>query len=454
MENIILDNIPVGRKSGENDGEIDYEKVLDLAMKVGIGILTSGGAVSRVEIAVDRICSAYGVEEVSCAAFPSMVIASIKLASGHEYSLLKRVPACTNNLALLEKYNQLSRDICSKKYPPSQALKMYDDLTRAQNRNRWFTIVGAGIVSAGFAMFFGGDFADLLPAFLVGFAMAWVNELLSTRSLNVYATLFILSVFGGLLGISLCKLCTLCGLRCHGSMVIIGSIMIVIPGLMLTNAVRDLFTGDIMSGSFQIINALLLTAVIAAGYAVALLALKPITDFAEIPVREIGSASYYLFFIGAGIAGTLGICAYFNLNLRRLGWAMLATVPTLGIYLLMEYFLRGQTFVNILITSLFASVAAEILARAIKTPATVFIVPAIISLVPGRSLYYAMESLVRGEFEAAGSNGITCVLTILGLAVGLCAAAVLFRVIMPVKDAFTKKKNKQNTVKESDKNGL
>ena len=449
MENIIIDNIPTEEQAAEEKLNIvDYEKVLDIAMQIGIGILSSGGAVSRVEIAVERICTAYGVAEVSCAAFPSMVIASIKLASGHEHSLLKRVPSSSNNLALLEKYNQLSRDICSEKYPPDEALKKISDLAHSKTRNKWVTIVGAGIVGACYSMFFGGNFADVLPGFIIAFLMAGLNELLSTRSLNVYATLFILSLFGGIASITICKLFVLCGLKCHCSMVMIGTIMILIPGLMLTNAVRDLFTGDIMSGSFQIINALLLTAVIAAGYAVALLALKPITNFVEIPKRPNTSWQYYLYFLGTGIAGTFGISAFFNLNFKRIGWAMLATVPALGVYLLMEYLLPGQTFVNVLVTALFASIVSEILARAIKTPATVFIVPSIIALVPGSSLYYAMEALVQGDVAAAGANGVTCVLTILALAVGICAATVLFRVIGPVKLKLGRKRNKENEIRK------
>ena len=443
MENIILDNIPTAKNTTEEKlNTVDYEKVLDLAMKVGIGILSSGGAVSRVETAVDRICTAYGVEEVSCAAFPSMVIASIKLSDGHEHSLLKRVPSISNNLSLLEKYNQLSRDICREKYPPDQSLQKVAELANSKTRNMWVTIVGAGLVSSIYSLFFGGDFADIIPGFIVAFLMAGFNELLSKRSLNVYATLFVLSLFGGVLGISVCKLCVLCGLKCHGSMVIIGSIMILIPGLMLTNAVRDLFTGDIMSGSFQIINALLLTAVIVAGYAVALLALKPITDFLPPPVRLRTSWQYYAYFLGAGTLGTFGISAFFNLNFKRIGWAILATVPSLGIYLLMDYLLPGQTFVNVLVTSLFAAIVSEILARTIKTPATVFIIPSIIALVPGSSLYYAMEALVQGDVARASSMGITCILTILGLAVGLCAATVMFRVLVPVKNAIDRKKHK------------
>ena len=447
MENIILDNIPTDIKPSEEKPEIvDYEKVLDVALKIGIGILSSGGSVSRVEIAVDRICSAYGVEEVSCAAFPSMVIGSIKLTSGREYSLMKRVTSTSNNLILLERYNQLSRDICKEKYPPDEALKKVQALANSKSRNKWVTIIGAGLVSACYSIFFGGDFADLIPAFIVAFLMAGLNELLSTRALNIYATTFILSFVGGIASISICKLCVLCGLQCHGSLVIIGSIMILIPGLMLTNAVRDLFTGDIMSGTSQITNALLLTVVIAAGYAVALLALRPITDFVIAAPRT--GWRYYLYFLGSGLAGMVGVSEFFNLNPKRIGWALLATAPTLGVYLLMNYLLPGQTFVNIFITSLFASILSEVLARAIKTPATVIIIPSIIALVPGSSLYYAMEALVKGNVSEASSNAVTCILTLLALAVGICAATVVFRIISPMHFAIKRKKNKANTIRK------
>lgn len=432
MENIILDNIPTSENvTEEKINNIDYEKVLDLAMKVGIGLLSSGGSVSRVETAVDRICSAYGVEEVSCAAFPSMVIASIKLKSGHEYSLLKRVQSSSNNLALLEKYNQLSRDICREKYPTDEALEKINGLASSKTRNKWVTMVGAGMVAGFYSMFFGGNFADVIPGFIVAFLMAGLNELLSSRSLNAYASVFIMSLFGGLLSISVCKLFVLCGLQCHCSMVMIGTIMILIPGLMLTNAVRDLFTGDIMSGTFQITNALLLTAVIAAGYAVALLALNPITDF--VPAPGYTDWRHYVYFLGSGILGTFGIAAFFNLNFKRIGWALLATVPTLGVYMLLDYFMPDQTFVVVLITALFAAILSEILARVIKTPATVIIIPAIIALVPGSALYYTMEALVRGNVADAGNYGLTCVLTLLGLAVGICAGAILFQLFNPVK---------------------
>ena len=48
--------------------------------------------------------------------------------------------------------------------------------------------------------------------------------------------------------------------------VIIGNIMTLIPGLGLTNALRDLFTGDSIAGLLRTIEAVLIALAIAAGY--------------------------------------------------------------------------------------------------------------------------------------------------------------------------------------------
>ena len=431
-----------GRADGTPDikreGDIDYASVLELALEIGLGLLSSGGSVSRVETAVDRICRAYGAAEANVAAFPSMIIASVRTADGREASYMKRVYSTSNNLSLLEKYNQLSRDICVHKYPVEQALKKCFDLAHSKTRNKWVTIVGSALVAGTYSIFFGGSIIDFIPAFLVAFTMAGVNELLSTRSLNAYATTFLLALIGGVLSVSLCKLFVICGLQVHGSRVMIGTIMILVPGLLTTNAVRDMFTGDLMSGTFQLLNGVLITLVIAAGYGVSVLMLRSIADF--VPYETRTGWQYYVYFLVSGTLGAAAVCLFFNMKLKRIGWAVLASAVTLGLFVgISELFPNGEVFMPIFIATLFAGLLSEVLARLIKVPATVIMVPAIIAYVPGSSLYYAVQAIVEGDMSTATANGTVCLITLLALAVGICVATVLFRIISPVKLRFYKK---------------
>lgn len=431
--------------------EINCEGVLQLALEVGVGILSSGGSVSRVETAVDRICRAYGAEEVNVAAFPSMIIASVRTKDGHEYSYMKRVYSTSQNLALLEKYNQLSRDICGEKYPPEEGLKKCFAVAHDKPRNKWVTIVGSALVAGIYSIFFGGTVADVLPALIVAFAMAVVSELLSVRSLNAYATTFILSLIGGVLSVSLCKLFNLIGLPCQGAYVMIGTIMILIPGLMTTNAVRDMFTGDLMSGTFTLINGILIAVVIAAGYGVSIFMLKPIADFAQYPPYigwyniSAADSTWFkaLMLMISGSLGSVAVCLFFNLRIKRIGWAFLASILTLGVYvgMLVAFdYDNSYVFLIVLIPTLFAAVLSEIMARKIKIPATIILVPSIIAVVPGSSLYYTMEAIVSPALStnSAAEWGNICLLTLSGIAVGICVATVIFRLISPVKLKFNR----------------
>ena len=448
----------------KTEEKINYAQVLELALEVGLGLLASGGSVSRVETAVDRICRAYGAEEANVAAFPSMIIASVRAADGSEESYMKRVYSTSNNLALLERYNQLSRDICYHKYPLGDALKMCFDLAHSKTRNKWVTIVGSALVAGTYSIFFGGTIADVLPAFIVAFCMAGLNELLSKRSLNAYATTFLLSLVGGVFSVSLCKLLNLIGLPCQCAYVMIGTIMILIPGLLTTNAVRDMFTGDLMSGTFQLLNGILLAVVIAAGYGVSILALSPIADFMKFTPY---TAEWYhlpanadkwfkaLMLMISGSLGAASVCLFFNLNLKRIGWAMLASVLTLGVYVgMLEAFKYNNdyVFLIVLVPTLFAAIMSEIMARAIKIPATIILVPGIIALVPGSSLYYTMEAIVSPNLATTSASewGVICLLTLMSIAVGICTATVLFHLFSPVKLKFYKK-NKLAMLRKAEK---
>ena len=78
-------------------------------------------------------------------------------------------------------------------------------------------------------------------------------------------------VFPSFVGGALSELCAHFGL-CHNmDMVIIGTIMLLIPGLTIGTSVRDMLCGDIVTGSIRFIQSLLLACVIAFGYGVAML---------------------------------------------------------------------------------------------------------------------------------------------------------------------------------------
>ena len=78
-----------------------------------------------------------------------------------------------------------------------------------------------------------------------------------------------------------------------------------------------------------------------------------------------------------------------------------------------------------LTASAFAVLYAELLAHWLRSPATMFVVPAILPLVPGGSLYYAMSYAVRGQMGAAGQYGLRALKLGLAIAAGISIMVAL-----------------------------
>lgn len=116
--------------------------------------------------------------------------------------------------------------------------------------------------------------------------------------------------------------------------------------------------------------------------------------------------------------GSLGFSLLFGLRRRYLFAASLGGVLAWGVYLGTEAWMR-LGFLSCLLAAVFAVLYAELLARRLKTPATLFVIPAILPLVPGSSLYYAMSSAVRGELSAARTYGGQTLAYALAIAAGI-----------------------------------
>ena len=127
-----------------------------------------------------------------------------------------------------------------------------------------------------------------------------------------------------------------------------------------------------------------------------------------------------------GLLGSVGFALLFNLRRQYLPYAALGAFLCWGTYLLSEHFGAGIFFASF-VAAFASSLFAEILARSLKAPVTLFLITTLVPLVPGSSLYYAMYNIVAGNPEATRSYAAATGLCVLGIASGICAVtAVVF----------------------------
>jgi len=236
-------------------------------MEMGKRILMCGGEVHRAEETIRRICTAYGAVSVNVDAILSMIILTVDFGGGDTTSFRRVSDVGANNLGRLAKLNGLSRRICAMKPSKEEFLTLLDEAERTSSVGVIKQIVGAALISLGFAWYFGGSLLDAALSALIALPMWLVLTLLSRANMNAIVAKFIVCFMGGVGALLIGRT----GINCNLNMIMIGDIMNVVPGVALTNSLRDLFGGDIMSGLFRLCTALLDAVAIACGYAVAIL---------------------------------------------------------------------------------------------------------------------------------------------------------------------------------------
>ena len=162
----------------------------------------------------------------------------------------------------LDKLNRLSRRICSGKMEMEQIRAELDSIQSTRSYPFWAECLGYATVAGAFSLFFGGDWRQCLVALFIGALLRFI-DLLSQKTLkNIIFSKFV-SAFSIT---ALSFACVKMGLIGRTDEVIIGNIMLLIPGIGFTNALRDLFTGDSIAGILRSLEAVLSAIAIAAGY--------------------------------------------------------------------------------------------------------------------------------------------------------------------------------------------
>ena len=131
----------------------------------------------------------------------------------------------------------------------------------------WIKYTGAVMIAAGFTVFFGGNLHDAFSAAILGLLITGLMAFLGKIEENQLAKVFMISVAAGFAALILVKL----GLGDNEDKIMIGGIMLLIPGIAMTNSLRDMLTGDIATGLLRLVNSLLLAASIACGFALPLI---------------------------------------------------------------------------------------------------------------------------------------------------------------------------------------
>jgi uncharacterized membrane protein YjjP (DUF1212 family) len=241
------------------------EDILLLAADAARVMLESGGETYRAEEAAVAVASALDGAEAECYATPTGVTVSFFALDGRVHSIVRRIKRRAMHLERVAQVDALTRFLAAGKKSYDEAASELDRVERLPGRG---LAGGAAAAAAGagfFALLFGGAWNDALVAAFVGalvsrFALAMGGKRMPDFFTNLVA---------GAAATLLCLAAGRAGLARNEDATAIGVLMLLVPGVAVTNAIRDTIAGDLVAGVARGADALMSAAAISAGAGVA-----------------------------------------------------------------------------------------------------------------------------------------------------------------------------------------
>lgn len=399
-----------------------YQKrVLILALFAGEIMMKNGAEISRVEDTIVRICRACKIDYVECFATMTGIFLSLDVDNidSDMHTFIKRINYTTTNLTKISEINQFSRVFTSTSLSVEDGFQQLKVINAGKEYSIILRIFAAMIIGAFMVPPYGGNYLDMIGASIasgVAFCLSTaINLLKFPPFVRIFLGSAVAALFGGIL--------ILLGIGTYITPILLGAVTIFMPGVSITNAARDLLSGDMLSGVARFAQALIAAVAIAGGIGIVMkIWIVSFGGFSPLVKQSYHPALFLLF----GFLATVGFAILFRAPIKQ--FPVISIIGGIGMFVNIGGGILGYSpVVTCFVGSCIIAILAEFASRAGKDATTIFILPGIIPFVPGNTLYQTMELVLDGDFTGAASYGTDTFIISGSIALALIVVASITR---------------------------
>lgn len=244
---------------------MNINQLTHIVVKTAEILLSSGAEIYRVEDTISRICRSY---KVSCETFvvPSCIFISIGESEQEAISLLKRVKDRSVDLHRIELINNFSRSLGKNPLDYEEGIEELQKIEKTKGYSFGTRLAVAGLTAFIYVMLFQGKPLDGAIAMAISLLIYTFKEKVQSFEFFQFFQYFISGIIAG--GLSILAHRFLPQLDIYKT--IIGAIMILLPGVAISNGIKDALYGDITSSLFRLWEAIFIATALGAGVGIML----------------------------------------------------------------------------------------------------------------------------------------------------------------------------------------
>ncbi|MBN2221148.1 MAG: threonine/serine exporter family protein [Vallitaleaceae bacterium] len=242
--------------------------LLNFTLLTGEIMIENGAETSRVEDTLHHILSHSNCNSTNSFAIPTGLFVTIDHPEQADIqSCVRRVKRRGINLNRIALANHISRSYCSDEITLEAAYYQMQKVKEEPEYSDFIRILSISFAAGFFTLVLGGSLQDMSIAFLCGFIFSFLQRYLKRIGL----TSFFIDLLGGAIGAAISYIAFyLLGIGDNFDLIVISSIMPMVPGVAITNAIRDTLHGDLLSGMARATDAFIIAASIATGVGISL----------------------------------------------------------------------------------------------------------------------------------------------------------------------------------------
>lgn len=244
---------------------MDAKQVLEIALSAGQILLSNGAEAYRVEETIESICSSYDLN-CECLSTAKGVFVTVADENNEKVTSLKKVKSKCVDLYRIELVNSFSRSLMYNPVSYEEAKRVLTGIQEAPYFSFPVRIFAASMTSFTYALFFNGTIYDAVISAIISVCIYYMMDKVSHVGFFQFFEFF----FSGFIIGSMSLIAEEIFPVLNKGNVITGAIMILIPGVALTNGLKDIIYNDFMSGMVKFGESMLTIIAIGAGIGTAL----------------------------------------------------------------------------------------------------------------------------------------------------------------------------------------
>lgn len=242
---------------------MNCEQIIKLIIHAGEIMLKNGAEIHRVDDTLKRMLKSFDLTYAEIFVTVYAIIITIEDKNKGLISCTKSIRTRTYNLEKISLVNQFSRDLVSSKLPLCEAFSALEQIDNKKPYNKNLVLLAYAVSAFGFCFMFKGTVFDAICSFFIVLFSSIIRSFFYKKDV----TSLILDIIYGFTA-SFFALAILYYFKSLNlDIIITSSITPYLPGLLLTNGIRDIFAEDILSGMSRLISAILVTTCLAIGVA-------------------------------------------------------------------------------------------------------------------------------------------------------------------------------------------